>query len=63
MRILVIGAGGVGSAVAPIAARRSFFEHMVIADYDAARADRVVAAVQRGAHRCLGRVRGRGDVS
>ena len=26
MRILVIGAGGVGSAVAPIAARRSFFE-------------------------------------
>jgi saccharopine dehydrogenase (NAD+, L-lysine-forming) len=45
MRILVIGAGGVGSAVAPIAARRSFFEHMVIADYDAARADRVVAAL------------------
>ena len=45
MRILVIGAGGVGSAVVPIAARRSFFEHMVVADYDAARADRVVAAI------------------
>ena len=26
MRILVVGAGGVGSAVAPIAARRDFFE-------------------------------------
>ena len=45
MRILVIGAGGVGSAVAPIAARRSFFERMVIADYDPARAERVVAHV------------------
>ncbi len=45
MRILVIGAGGVGSAVAPIAARRSFFEKMVIADYDPARAERVVARV------------------
>jgi saccharopine dehydrogenase-like NADP-dependent oxidoreductase len=45
MRILVVGAGGVGSAVAPIAARRSFFEHMVVADYDPARAERVVAKV------------------
>ncbi len=43
MRILVVGAGGVGSAVAPIAARRSFFELMVMADYDLARAERVVA--------------------
>jgi saccharopine dehydrogenase-like NADP-dependent oxidoreductase len=42
MRILVVGAGGVGSAVAPIAARRDFFEHMVMADYDVARAERVV---------------------
>jgi saccharopine dehydrogenase (NAD+, L-lysine-forming) len=45
MRILVIGAGGVGSAVVPIAARRSFFEHMVVADYDAGRAERVVASI------------------
>ena len=44
-KVLVIGAGGVGSAVAPIAARRSFFERMVIADYDPARAERVVAHV------------------
>jgi saccharopine dehydrogenase-like NADP-dependent oxidoreductase len=42
MRILVVGAGGVGSAVAPIAARREFFERMVIADYDASRAEAVV---------------------
>ena len=38
MRILVVGAGGVGSAVVPIAARRDFFERMVVADYDAGRA-------------------------
>jgi len=37
MRILVIGAGGVGTAVVAIAARRGFFEHMVVADYDPAR--------------------------
>ena len=42
MRILLIGAGGVGSAVVPIAARRDFFETMVVADYDEARARRVV---------------------
>jgi saccharopine dehydrogenase (NAD+, L-lysine forming) len=40
MRILLVGAGGVGSAFAAIAARRDFFEQIVIADYDAARADR-----------------------
>jgi saccharopine dehydrogenase-like NADP-dependent oxidoreductase len=43
MRILVIGAGGVGSAVVPIAVRRSFFERMVVADYDAERAVRAIA--------------------
>ena len=43
MRILLVGAGGVGSAVVPIAARRSFFEHMVVADYDLGRAEAVVA--------------------
>ena len=41
MRILVIGAGGVGSAVVPTAIRRDFFEHLVVADYDAARATAV----------------------
>ena len=42
MRILLVGAGGVGSAVVPIAARRDFFETMVVADYDEGRARRVV---------------------
>jgi saccharopine dehydrogenase (NAD+, L-lysine-forming) len=44
MRILVVGAGGVGSAAAAIAQRRSFFEHMILADVDPARA---AAAVDR----------------
>ena len=34
MRILLIGAGGVGAAFAAIAARRDFFESVVIADYN-----------------------------
>jgi saccharopine dehydrogenase (NAD+, L-lysine forming) len=42
MRILVVGAGGVGSAVGPIAQRRSFFEHMTFADHDRGRAGAVV---------------------
>src|ERR687889_822518 len=41
MRILVIGAGGVGSAVVPIAIRRDFFERLVVADYDGARSQAV----------------------
>jgi saccharopine dehydrogenase (NAD+, L-lysine-forming) len=45
MRILRVGAGGVGSAVVPIAARREFFESMVVADYDRSRAERAVAQV------------------
>jgi len=44
MRILVVGSGGVGDAVARIAAGREFFEAMVVADYDVARAERTVAA-------------------
>ncbi|RIV34627.1 saccharopine dehydrogenase family protein [Micromonospora radicis] len=43
MRILLVGAGGVGSAVVAIAARRTFFETVVVADYDPARAARAVA--------------------
>lgn len=45
MRILCIGAGGVGGAAAGIAARRSFFETFVVADYDLARAEAVVQSV------------------
>ena len=42
MRILVVGSGGVGSAFAPIAARRDFYEHIVFADHSEAKAKRVV---------------------
>jgi saccharopine dehydrogenase (NAD+, L-lysine-forming) len=42
MRILVIGSGGVGSAFAPIVGRRDFYEHVVFADIDSGRAQRVV---------------------
>ena len=34
MKLLILGAGGVGSAAAKIAARRDFLEHVVLADYD-----------------------------
>jgi saccharopine dehydrogenase (NAD+, L-lysine-forming) len=44
MRILMVGAGGVGSAAAAIAARRDFFDTCVVADYDFDRARRAVAA-------------------
>ncbi len=43
MRILVVGAGGVGAAIASIAARRDFFEQMVLADVDIDRAERAVS--------------------
>jgi saccharopine dehydrogenase-like NADP-dependent oxidoreductase len=46
MRILLVGAGGVGDAIAKIAARRDFFELMVVSDYDLARAERTVEAVE-----------------
>jgi saccharopine dehydrogenase (NAD+, L-lysine-forming) len=42
VRILVIGAGGVGSAVAAIARRRDYFEAMVLADLSETRATAVV---------------------
>ena len=45
MRILLVGSGGVGDAFAKIAVRRPFFERLVVADYDLARAERTVAAV------------------
>lgn len=45
MRILLVGAGGVGSAFCAIAARREFFEQIVVCDYDEARARRAAEAV------------------
>ena len=46
MRILLVGAGGVGDAIAKIAARRSFFEMMVVSDYDITRAERTIAWIE-----------------
>lgn len=45
MKILLIGAGGVGSAFCSIAARRDFFAGVVVADYALASAERAVATV------------------
>jgi saccharopine dehydrogenase-like NADP-dependent oxidoreductase len=45
MRILLVGAGGVGSAIVAIAARRDFVEQFVVGDNDLARAEKAVAAV------------------
>jgi len=45
MRILLIGAGGVGDAIVKIAADRNFFEKLVVADYALERAERSVAWV------------------
>jgi saccharopine dehydrogenase (NAD+, L-lysine forming) len=43
VRVLVVGTGGVGGAVAAVAARRDFFERIVFADLDVARAEAVCA--------------------
>src|ERR1035438_5226105 len=43
MRVLVVGAGGVGTAIARTASRWNLFEAMVVADHDPVRAERAVA--------------------
>jgi saccharopine dehydrogenase-like NADP-dependent oxidoreductase len=48
VRILVVGTGGVGSAFAAIAQRRTFFEQCVLADYDPARPASVVDGLDDG---------------
>jgi saccharopine dehydrogenase (NAD+, L-lysine-forming) len=45
MRILVVGTGGVGGAVAAVARRRSFFEGMILADVDPSRPHALVSAL------------------
>ena len=50
MRVLMVGAGGVGDAAARIAVERDFFEAWVVADYDLGRAERTVAAARRTAY-------------
>ncbi|MET4781149.1 saccharopine dehydrogenase C-terminal domain-containing protein [Glaciihabitans sp. UYNi722] len=46
MRILLVGAGGVGDAIAKIAARRSFFETIVVSDFDLAKAEKTIAWIE-----------------
>jgi len=43
MKILVVGTGGVGAAVAAVAQRRDFFERITFADLDPARPEELVA--------------------
>lgn len=46
MRILLVGAGGVGDAIVKIAANRNFYEQIVVSDYDLSRAEKSVAWVR-----------------
>ncbi len=48
----MVGAGGVGSSIVSIAARRDVFEQIVVADVDAGRANR--AAARTGSPRVIG---------
>ena len=47
MRVLLIGAGGVGDAIVKIAADRNFFEKLIVADYALERAQKSVAWVSQ----------------
>ena len=59
MKVLVIGTGGVGAAVAAVAQRRDFFERMTFADLDPAGRRAVVDRLGRPAlrRRAGGRLR------
>jgi len=45
MRILLIGAGGVGNAIVKIAASRNFFEQFVVTDYDVSKVESAISWV------------------
>ena len=45
MKVLLVGAGGVGEAIAVMSARRPWLEKMVLADYNKARAEEVQAKI------------------
>ncbi|HEY2327019.1 MAG TPA: saccharopine dehydrogenase C-terminal domain-containing protein [Gaiellaceae bacterium] len=47
MKVVVVGAGGVGAAAAAIAARRGFIERLVLADVDLARAQKAASVDER----------------
>ena len=46
MRVLLIGVGTVGEAIARMAVQRDWCEHLVLADYDASRATSLAEALQ-----------------
>ena len=46
MRILLVGAGGVGDAIAKVAAKREFYELIVVSDYDPSRAEASIAWIR-----------------
>ena len=46
MKILVVGAGGVGNALAKLLASRSFYEQVIVADYDESRAHGVLEWIE-----------------
>ena len=48
MRVLVVGAGGVGSAIAIAANASEGLDHVVVTDLDADRAARAVAGLDDG---------------
>jgi len=53
VRVLVVGAGGVGAAIAPLLAWRGFCDALVVADIDP---DRARAAAERASARAPGRL-------
>ena len=46
MRILLVGAGGVGDAIVKIAASRDFYDIIVVSDYDFSRAEKSIEWVR-----------------
>ena len=52
MKVLVVGAGGVGSAFARIAAQRSSFAKVVIADFDRGKAERAAHPPRASSRAC-----------
>ena len=48
MRVLLVGAGTVGEAIAKVAADRGWLEHMLVTDYDMDRAKYVVDSIDHG---------------
>ncbi|PKN89589.1 MAG: ATP-binding protein, partial [Chloroflexi bacterium HGW-Chloroflexi-7] len=46
MKVLLVGVGGVGEAIAVMAAKRPWLEMMVLADYNKARTEEVQAKLK-----------------